>query len=89
MTADANKPQMVPKVAPATLPDQLLKPADAARFCGRATSTFWRDVTRGALPRPLYIGPSAPRWWLSELRAALDVLPREKPAAPAKRRKAA
>ena len=53
-------------------PDPLLTAAEAAAETGRALSTFWRDVKRGTLPRPLRINPRQPRWRRSELRAAVD-----------------
>lgn len=52
--------------------DPLLSAADAAAETGRALSTFWRDVKRGALPAPLRVNPRQPRWRQSELRAAVE-----------------
>ncbi len=59
------KPEYVPT-------DPLLAARQAAPETGRALSTFWRDVKRGILPAPYYVTPRAPRWRLSELRAAVD-----------------
>jgi len=59
------KPEYVPS-------DPLLPAKQAAPETGRALSTFWRDVKRGILPEPYYVTPRAPRWRLSELRAAVD-----------------
>ena len=56
----------------ATASDPLLMAEEAAAETGRAISTFWRDVKRGVLPAPYYVTPRAPRWRLSELRAAVD-----------------
>jgi predicted DNA-binding transcriptional regulator AlpA len=56
--------------------DPLLPAAEAAPETGRALSTFWRDVKRGILPPPYYVTPRAPRWRLSELRAAVQASPR-------------
>ena len=60
----------------ATAPDPLLMAEEAAAETGRALSTFWRDVRRGALPAPYYVTPRAPRWRLSELRAVVEAAPR-------------
>jgi hypothetical protein len=32
---------------------------------------FWRAVAGGRLPSPVYPAPRAPRWYVSEIRAAL------------------
>lgn len=56
--------------------DPLLTTEEAAAEAGRAVSTFWRDVKRGTLPAPYYVTPRAPRWRLSELRAAVEAAPR-------------
>lgn len=61
--------------------DPLLIAAEAAAETGRALSTFWRDVKRGILPAPYYVTPRAPRWRLSELRAAVEAAPRAPRAA--------
>jgi predicted DNA-binding transcriptional regulator AlpA len=58
-------------------PDPLLAPAAAADETGRALSTFWRDVKSGLLPTPRYVGIRRPRWRRSELRAAIDAIPRK------------
>jgi predicted DNA-binding transcriptional regulator AlpA len=64
------------RVAAYTLEDPLLRAAEAAAETGRALSTFWRDVKRGALPAPIYLNPRMPRWRRSELRAAVNAAPR-------------
>jgi predicted DNA-binding transcriptional regulator AlpA len=61
--------------------DPLLIAAEAAAETGRALSTFWRDVKRGTLPAPYYVTPRAPRWRMSELRAAVEAAPRAPRAA--------
>jgi predicted DNA-binding transcriptional regulator AlpA len=61
--------------------DPLLRAAEGAAETGRAVSTFWRDVRAGRLPAPVYVGPRMPRWRRSELRAAMDACPRQKPKA--------
>lgn len=61
--------------------DPLLTAAEAAAETGRALSTFWRDVKRGTLPAARYVTPRAPRWRLSELRAAVEAAPRAPRAA--------
>lgn len=52
--------------------DELLQAAEAARFCGIALPTFWRSVRDERLPAPIYPAARAPRWFKSELRAALE-----------------
>lgn len=61
--------------------DPLLTAEEGAAETGRALSTFWRDVKSGALPAPYYVTPRAPRWRLSELRAAVEAAPRAPRAA--------
>lgn len=61
--------------------DPLLTAVEGAAETGRALSTFWRDVKRGTLPAPYYVTPRAPRWRLSELRAAVEAAPRAPRAA--------
>ena len=56
--------------------DPLLTAAEAAAETGRAISTFWRDVRRGALPAGRYVCPRSPRWRRSELRAIVEAAPR-------------
>jgi predicted DNA-binding transcriptional regulator AlpA len=54
---------------PADLP--LLAKAAAAEV-GLSLAAFWRAVGTGRLPQPVYPLPRAPRWFRSELRAALE-----------------
>lgn len=61
--------------------DPLLTAEEGAAETGRALSTFWRDVKRGTLPAAYYVTPRAPRWRLSELRAAVEAAPRAPRAA--------
>ena len=56
----------------ATVPDPLLMAEEGAAELGLGLSTFWLYVKRGILPAPYYVTPRAPRWRLSELRAAVD-----------------
>jgi predicted DNA-binding transcriptional regulator AlpA len=37
-----------------------------------SSPTFSRGVRDGWLPQPVYVGPKMPRWWPSELRAAIN-----------------
>ena len=56
----------------------------AAAEVGLSLPAFWRAVGSGRLPRPVYPAPRAPRWFRSELRAALEAtraLPAEAKAA--------
>lgn len=56
----------------------------AAEFVGLSIPAFWRAVSAGRLPAPVYPASRAPRWFRSELRAALEAtraLPRDQVAA--------
>jgi predicted DNA-binding transcriptional regulator AlpA len=70
-----------PRAAAYVPDDPLLTAAESAPETGRALSTFWRDVKRGTLPAPLYVGKRMPRWRRSELRAAVAAAPRGRGAA--------
>jgi predicted DNA-binding transcriptional regulator AlpA len=68
--------------------DKLLTVADAAEFVGLSVAGFWRAVAAGRMPDPVYPAAAAPRWFRSEVRAAL-LASRCKPAqAQAARRRA-
>ena len=54
--------------------DPLLAPAEAAAERRQALSTFYRDVKLQRVPAPLYVGPRAPRWRRSVIRAGIDGL---------------
>jgi predicted DNA-binding transcriptional regulator AlpA len=43
----------------------------AAQLCGLSDATFQRGVKTGWLPLPVYPMPRSPRWFPSELRAAM------------------
>lgn len=55
-----------------TNPDPLLIAEDAAAEVALSLPAFWRAVSSGRLPAPLYPAPRAPRWRRSELREALE-----------------
>jgi predicted DNA-binding transcriptional regulator AlpA len=44
----------------------------SAAQVGLSLPAFWRGVGAGRLPKPIYPAPRAPRWFSSELRAALE-----------------
>jgi predicted DNA-binding transcriptional regulator AlpA len=46
---------------------------EAAAEVGLSLAAFWRAVGAGRLPQPVYPLPRAPRWFRSELRAALQM----------------
>jgi len=52
--------------------DRPLTAKDSASEVGLSLGTFWRAVAAGRLPQPVYPMPRAPRWFPSELRAALE-----------------
>jgi hypothetical protein len=54
--------------------DPLLVPAEAAAERRQALSTFYRDRKLKRVPPPLYVGPRAPRWRRSVIRAGIDGL---------------
>jgi predicted DNA-binding transcriptional regulator AlpA len=54
--------------------DPLLAPAEAAAERRQALSTFYRDLKLKRVPPPLYVGPRAPRWRRSVIRAGIDGL---------------
>src|SRR5690349_20594973 len=51
--------------------DPLLTAKQAAADIGVSCAAFWRGVSTGRLPAPVYPLPRAPRWFRSELRTAL------------------
>jgi predicted DNA-binding transcriptional regulator AlpA len=65
--------------------DPLLTAQEAATECGRALSTFWRDLRAGKLPPPYYVTPRCPRWRRSELRAVVDAASRQPVREPPRR----
>ena len=52
--------------------DPLLTADQAAVETGLSLPGFWRAVAEKRLPAPFYPASRAPRWRLSELRAALE-----------------
>jgi predicted DNA-binding transcriptional regulator AlpA len=45
---------------------------EGMKITGLSRPSFWRGVTVGPLPKPFYPTPKCPRWWPSELRAAME-----------------
>ena len=56
--------------------DPLLTARQAAAELGKGLSTFWRDVRSGQVPKPYYVSERSPRWRRSELKAAIEGMPR-------------
>jgi predicted DNA-binding transcriptional regulator AlpA len=52
--------------------DPLLIAEQAAAEVSLSLPGFWKAVQAGRLPAPVYPLPRAPRWFASELRAALQ-----------------
>ena len=52
--------------------DPLLTAERAAEEVGLSGAGFWKAVSAGRFPAPLYPLPRAPRWRRSELRAAIE-----------------
>ena len=66
---------------PAEIP---LDAETAATVAGLSLGAFWRAVAAGRMPAPVYPMPRAPRWYASEIRAAMEqtrCLPRNQAAA--------
>jgi predicted DNA-binding transcriptional regulator AlpA len=60
--------------------DQLLTAKESASEVRLSVPGFWRAVSSGRLPQPVYPMARAPRWFRSELRAAIELtraMPRE------------
>lgn len=53
------------------LPETPLTTKEAARAAGLSVPAFWRAVREQRLPAPVYPASRAPRWFGSEIRAAL------------------
>ena len=51
--------------------DELLPAAMAALEVGLSLPAFWKAVSAGRLPLPVYPAPRAPRWYRTELHQAL------------------
>ncbi len=84
-----DRPTEVPAgIIPLTVSDRLLTVAQSAGWTGLSRAAFWRAVRDGRLPAPVYPAPRAPRWFLSELRAAIEGL-RQMPAQAMAARRAA
>ena len=69
---------------PARVVESPVAASVAAQLAGCCLAAFWRAVGSGRLPAPVYPAARAPRWYPSEIRAALEVtrsLPAEAKAA--------
>ena len=64
------RPSQLPPAPSFACDDPLLTAREAAAYRRQGLSTFWRDVQRGTLPKPIYISEKAPRWRLSWLAKA-------------------
>ena len=51
--------------------DTLIRDSDAAKILGFSTSTFWRRVSDGTIPKPVKICGTS-RWPLSEIVAVIE-----------------
>jgi predicted DNA-binding transcriptional regulator AlpA len=52
--------------------DPLLTARQSAAEAGVSLPAFWRGVAHHLFPQPVYPLPRAPRWFRSELRAAIE-----------------
>lgn len=57
-------------------PDRLLTATEVMALVGLRRTALYAAIRRGDLPRPVRLGPQAVRWRSTELREALDRLPR-------------
>jgi hypothetical protein len=60
-----------PRVAVA-IADALLTAREAAALSRLSVPAFWKNVGTGRLPAPVYPALRAPRWWRSQLVAAIN-----------------
>lgn len=51
---------------------RLVEAKDAAEVASLSLAAFWRSVSAGRLPKPVYPAPRAPRWYVAEIHAALE-----------------
>jgi predicted DNA-binding transcriptional regulator AlpA len=73
-----------PQAAPHNAAEIPLDAETAAPVAGLSLGAFWRAVAAGRMPAPVYPMPRAPRWYASEIRAAMEqtrCLPRNQAAA--------
>lgn len=52
--------------------DRYVNARELADTLGLHVASVWRLVHSGIIPAPIYVGPSAPRWRLGEVQAALE-----------------
>lgn len=57
-----------------TAPEYPVGRREGARITGVSLPTFDREVAAGRYPKPFYPSPRLPRWWPSELRAAVEAM---------------
>lgn len=69
--------------------DRMLRATEAAKIVGLSVPAFWRGVRDGRFPLPLYVASRSPRWWLGELRSALEAHRMRPAEAVARRRRKA
>lgn len=61
--------------------NRLLRGEDARKFLGNmSVSTFYRNIDRGTIPKPRYMGRSSV-WRLGDLRSVYSQLPSDPPSA--------
>ena len=57
--------------------DRLILSKELRRFFGDCSdATLWRKMKSGAIPPPIKLANNLNAWWLSEIHAAIDALPR-------------
>ena len=48
-------------------PNRLIGIKELVEMLGISESTLTRMIKEGRIPKPLYIAPRCPRWWLSDI----------------------
>ena len=56
-----------------TTEDRLLDADETRRFVNLSHPGLYKAIKRGTIPCPVYVLPRKPGWWLSELKAALEL----------------
>lgn len=58
--------------------DRLLRVRECCSRVGISVREWWRKVSAGEVPQPVYVGPRSPRWPESEVTAYIERLMQER-----------
>ena len=53
-------------------PDRLMRIDEILEMLGISENTLRRMIKEGGFPKPIYISPRSPRWWLSDIMKWLE-----------------